>query len=369
MVTDEELARAAEQLCPGLRVVEVRALARDAADDGGGSDGARVDETHKSGGYGAPRRVALRDNGGTRRALVFHVATADEFGHDRRADRAAEQLLAFDTFARIPRHVPLVDVGAVTPRGLVSLRDAGELYLVTEWREGSIYADDLRRIARDGVCQPGDRERCDALARYLTGLHARKDGTPAQYRRAARDLVGSGEGIFGIRDAYGDDTPGAPRARLDAIERECLAWRGRLRERTARATTIHGDFHPFNIVFAAGSNFHLVDASRGCVGDAADDVTALAINYVFFALDQPGSWTRAFGPLWHRFWRAYLDGSGDGQLLEVVAPFLAWRGLVVCCPAFYPALPGAARDRVLTLIEQALRRPRFDPMLADEVMA
>ena len=53
---------------------------------------------------------------------------------------------------------------------------------------------------------------------YLVGLHRHRGGRPAQYRRACRDLLGSGEGIFGIRDAYADDTPGAPPARLDAIE-------------------------------------------------------------------------------------------------------------------------------------------------------
>ena len=357
---DEELARAAARLCPGFRVVEVRTLAADAD---------VADETHKAAGYGAPRRVRLRDGAGRERSLVFHVATANDFGHDRRADRAAEQLLAYDTFGRIPRHVRAVSVGAIGADGnLVSLDHSGEFYLVTEWADGAPYADDLRRVAADRRLGPGDLDRCDALAAYLVELHRRRGGRPAQYRRAVRDLVGSGEGIFGMCDGYGDDTPGASRERLAAIERRCLDWRWRLRAAEARVTTIHGDFHPFNVLFGAGRELTLLDASRGCVGEAADDVTAMAVNYVFFALDHEGAWAGGLAALWHRFWSRYLEGSGDDALLAVAAPWLAWRGLVVCSPAFYPSLAPSARERMLTLVERALDAERFDPALAEAVM-
>jgi len=356
---DDVLAAAAARLCPGFQVVEVRRLAADAD---------TADETHKSAGYGAPRRVRLRAADGGERALVFHLATADEFGHDRRADRAAEQLLAFDTFARIPRHVRALDVGAVAGDGLVSLRQAGEFYLVTEWADGTPYAEDLRRIAAERRAGDGDVARCVALARYLVELHRRRSSGAAAYRRAARDLVGGGEGIFGMLDGYGDDTPGAPPERLAAIERCCVEWRHRLRRHVARATTIHGDFHPFNVVFTGGDDFTLLDASRGSIGDPADDVTAMAINYFFFALDHEGAWEGGLGHLWHTFWRTYLEGSSDRELLSVAAPFFAWRGLVVASPAFYPALPAGARDRILRLVSRALEADHFDPRFADEVL-
>ena len=106
-------------LYPGQRVVAVEPLAPDAGATGGSTD--------KVAGYGAPVRVTLADERGARLDLVWRTASPNEYGHDRRADRAAEALLAFDDFARIPDHIRAVDVGAIRASGeLVSLRDAGE---------------------------------------------------------------------------------------------------------------------------------------------------------------------------------------------------------------------------------------------------
>jgi hypothetical protein len=354
-----ELERWAAALGGGWHVVSVTPL---------GSDGATDDDTRKAAGYGRPLHLRLRDGGGREQEVVFHVAQADEFGHDRRSDRALEQLLAYDTFGHIPRHVRALDVGAVGDDGrILSLRRAGEFYLVTSWATGRPYAEDLRRLARSGACAPLDLARADALADYLVALHRERVAEPVAYARGVRDLVGSGEGIFGMIDAYPPDCPAAPPARLCAIERSCLEWRWRLRGREARLRRTHGDFHPFNVVFGDGAGFQLLDASRGCLGDPADDVTAMAVNFVFFALEHPTAWPDGLGRLWHRFWTRYLDGSGDAALLDVAAPFFAWRGLVVTSPRFYPDLRAEARDRLLGLVERALASPRFDPGWADEL--
>ncbi len=354
----EDLRVALEQLCPGCRLVACEPL--------GGDGGARV--ARKEAGYGAPLKLTLREPDGTPRFLVFRTASANEFGHDRRADRAAEILLAFDTFALVPGHVRALDVGAITPSGLRSIRDAGELYLVTTFAEGCLYADDLRRIAREEVATQVDRDRCDALARWLVALHglpAPPDGVA--WRRVVRDLLGHGEGIFGVVDAYPEDVPGCSRERLERIERGCLEWRWRLRGRPDRLRRTHGDFHPFNILFSRGTCFTPLDASRGGLGDPADDLTALSLNYVFFALQAPGAWQRGFGPLWRRFWNTYLAGSGDGEVFHTAAPFLAWRALVLGCPRFYPDLAAGARSALLDLAEAALEAPCFVPGVAEEL--
>jgi Phosphotransferase enzyme family len=101
-------------------------------------------------------------------------------------------------------------------------------------------------------------------------------------------VIAGSEGIFGIIDGYPRDVPAAPPGRLQAIERHCLDWRWKLRSRRERLARTHGDFHPFNIVFDERSQIALLDASRGCEGDPADDVACLAINYLFFAFDAEG---------------------------------------------------------------------------------
>ena len=362
MTATPGLDEVVRELWPGARVTGCEPLG---PDPGGGA-------TEKVEGYGRPLRVTVRDAAGTERMIVFRTMVPNEFGHDRRADRFAGTILAYDRFSLIPDHVPALDVGAILPDGgLVSLRAAREPYLVTGWAEGRLYAEDLREIAAAGEATPRDLRRCELLAEWLAVLHEmsseRESPRAVRWRRALRDLVGSGEGIFGIADAYGDDVPAASLERLERIEHRCLGWRWRLRDRVDRLARTHGDFHPFNIVIGPDDRITLLDASRGCEGDPADDVTALAVNYVFFALDARSAWQHGFGPLWRRFWAVYLDESDDRGLLETVAPFLAWRALVVCCPRFYPRLSAAGRDALLSLAERALDAPAFDPAWAEEL--
>jgi aminoglycoside phosphotransferase (APT) family kinase protein len=277
-------------------------------------------------------------------------------------------LLAFDDFARTPRHVRAVDVGAIMADGrLVSLREAGELFLITTYAPGRLYAEDLRAVAARGVVEELDLARADALAAYAAELHAEPREGAVAYRRAIRDLVGHGEGIFGIVDGYPDDVPAAPPERLRAIERRCVDWRWRLRGRERRLVRTHGDFHPFNVVFADGVELCALDASRGGQGDPADDVTAMAINYVFFALDRPEAWPHGLGPLWRRFWRAYRRERDDPELLEAAPPYLAWRGLVLANPRFYPQLSTRARDALLGFVERVLDEGRVEPAWAEEL--
>ncbi len=354
------LARLAT-LFPGATIEAASALRPDASETSG--------DDRKGLGYGRPLRVRLALPDGSRRDVVFHTASADDFGHDRRADRADAMLLAYDTFPLVPRHVEAIDVGAIRRDGsLVDLTDTREFYLLTSWVDGTLYADDLRRVAERGEATPLDVARAEALARYLAELHAARGSHEGAYVRSIRDLVGHGEGIAGMIDGYPPDTKGASRERLEGIERACLEWRFRLRGRVERLRRIHGDFHPFNLLFGDGTELTLLDTSRGSEGDPADDLAALTINYLFFGLARRATWGSGLGVLWERFYTTYLREAREVDVLEALPPFFAWRALVVASPRWYPNLSEAERDRILGFAERALASPRFDPGSAAEVM-
>ena len=313
-------------------------------------------------GYGHPILIVFRAHNRTYR-VVFHTHTADAFGHDRRSDRAAALLLADETYNTLPQHVRCLNVGAFKPDGqLLSLGDAGEFFLLTEYADGELYAQDLARIRDTGQALPGDIERARTLAAYLAEIHAIKKSAPVLYERHLRDTIGHGEGIMGLTDSYPPDYAPAPPAFLEAIEQQCIRWRWRLKAKSSRLSQIHGDFHPFNILFRTGTDFSILDRSRGAWGEPADDVSALSINYLFYALQQnPDSFDGPLAALFTAFWTTYLDMTNDREILTVIAPFFAWRGLVIASPLWYPNLHLQTRQTLFRFIRRVLEEEQFDP--------
>lgn len=343
-----------ERVDPDARVVSMSPL------------GASTQAGLKAYGYGRPLRVVF-EVAGARRDLVIRTMSPDPFGHDRRADRAAVLLDAFDTFDRVPRHIAPVDVGAFAPDGRLVPMAPGEIYLVTTYAPGELYANDLQVASSRDDAGPRDLARACVLADYLAELHA--EAAPAQaHVRDVRDTVGSGEGIFGLCDSYPADDPVAPPARLQRIEELAVGWRWRLRAYRHRARRTHGDFHPFNLLFDGHADLAVLDASRGGAGEPADDVACLGLNYLFFALRAHGRFVGAARALWDAFWGRYLERTGDRELLEVVAPFFAWRGLVVASPVWYPDVPVATREVLFGFVERLLAGAPFDPAGVDELL-
>jgi hypothetical protein len=255
-------------------------------------------------------------------------------------------------------------VGAFQCDGsLVSLGKADELCLLTEYAEGKPYAQDLERLLVTGEPAANDWERADSLCDYLLEIHRQRGGDPGLYTRRIRELVGHGECIMGLIDSY-PDHPAIPRDTLKEIERTCVEWRWRLKDRVHRLRQVHGDFHPWNILFTGPRQFRLLDRSRGEWGDPADDATCLAMNYYFFSLQRSGKLEGCFGQLWSRFWDRYLQRSGDPELLEVTAPFLAFRGLVMASPLWYPSLSDSVRQKILAFVLASLAAGKFDPAMA-----
>ena len=50
----------------------------------------------------------------------------------------------------------------------------------------------------------------------------------------------------------------------------------------------------------------------------------------------------------------YLLKTGDDELLKIIQPFYAWRGLVVASPIWYPNLTYDVRRKVFNFISNIL---------------
>jgi hypothetical protein len=219
--------------------------------------------TLKGYGYGAPLRLIVRVGNRIRR-VVLETMKPGPFGHEHHADRAQAVLWDYDSYGRLPRHVPALDVGAFAQDGsLFSVAPAREFFVLTEWVDGRSYHADLERLARTGRLLSIDRQRLGALVRYLAAIHRKKHRNPDLYRRRLRELVGHGECIMGLTDSYPARYGFIDEKVLRSIEEKCNWWRWKLRNRTARLSQVHGDFHPFNILFRKGAEFSVLDRSRG----------------------------------------------------------------------------------------------------------
>ena len=317
-------------------------------------------------GYGMPFEVECLVDGVVRRFVVARTRPARGFGHDYPADRAWQALYGHTAYNSFPRHVRSVDVGFVRASGeLVSVADATDFFQLVEKAEGVLYWRDLDRLLHGGALAARDEARAEALARFLADAHAAKRDEPALYERRIRELVGHGECVMGILDSYPHPYPLLPPDACEALERELVGWRWRLRGRTHRLARVHGDFHPWNILFRDGIDFSVLDRSRGEWGEPADDVAAMGVNYLFFgirALDPrlgPGV-AEPFRVLFHRFLDAYLATSRDTGVLETLPPFLAFRLLVVAHPRWYPTLSDSTRSALLGVARRLVAATRFD---------
>ncbi|MFO0779829.1 MAG: hypothetical protein U0223_19735 [Nitrospira sp.] len=322
--------------------------------------------TQKRYGYGTPVKVTFQV-GRRVQSVVLETMKPGPFGHEHMADRAQAMLWDYDSYGRLPRHVKALDVGAFDAKqGLRSLADAQEFFVLNEWTDGASYHADLERLAKGGALRKLDRQRTIMLARYLTQIHSKKHRDADLYKRRLRELIGHGECIMGLTDSYPKRFGFITGDLLRTVEEACNRWRWRLHDKANRLAQVHGDFHPYNVLFRSGVDFAVLDRSRGEWGEPADDITAMTINYLLNSLISRGKLKGPFEVLFRLFWESYVEASGDKEVTETAAPFFAFRGLVVASPRWYPNLSIDIRRRLFRFIENVLDVPRFDPGRVNE---
>jgi hypothetical protein len=292
------------------------------------------------------------------RSYVIKGLFRDGLGHDYPSDRAGVFLLDLDEFKNLPHHVGAIDVLAEKEDGSIkSIGGGKEYYLLMEKATGRHYFNDLTEMSRKDNLDSKDIMKIKAMTSYLAGIHRGKKDSKTLYWRKIRDIIGHGECLMGVFDTYPDGT--ISYEEMADIEKKCADWRAALKPRFERLCKVHGDFHPGNIWFQKGSEFILLDRSRGPWGDAADDITALTINYIFFAINHMDNIEGPYLEALNMFYDEYIKASGDVELHEVVAPFYAFRGAVVANPVFYPRTAPRDRRRIINFIHGVLDDESF----------
>jgi hypothetical protein len=297
---------------------------------------------------------------GEEKQVIMKSLSPSGFGHDHYSDRAQALLLAHSNYNEMDMHIKALDVVGDSPDRLISLKEAREFYIFMEKATGADYFKDLNAVLEHRRLSRRDREKAQRLARFAAGVHHKKytgEQGKTLYRRRIRDLIGHGECIMGIIDAY-NGAEFTSDEELVEYAKKSLTWWGKIRNRAERLCDVHGDFHPGNIWFK-DNDLILLDRARGTWGEAADDVSCLGINYIYYAIKDQKIFSGPFAELFHVFTETYLEETRDHSFFDVAPPFFAFRVLVIAHPRFYPNDKTETRRRLLNFGLSVLEDKRF----------
>ena len=337
-----------------------RAFGEDARLIGAGDIGNLDEQGMKGFGYGKPLLIVFEAQG-ERREAVLSIMKGDKYGHQFYWDRAAILMFQYETSARMEKHVRPLGLGYVNGDDvLIPVEEPQEFFILNEKLEGHDYFLDLERI-RSGDFRDSDVETAREFARWMARLHSVRNDDVHLYYRRIRNLIGSSECILGLVDeafphpyAFFDDD------RFIAMEKRLIDWRWKLKGYAHRLSAVHGDFHPWNVLVAGDGSFSVLDRSRGEWGEPGGDLVTMAINYLLWSLYEHDRLNGPWEIMYRAYFEEYLERTGDTEILEVLAPFFVFRGLVIASPEWYPDHPEPVRRGLLNLIVNVLEDDRFD---------
>lgn len=302
---------------------------------------------------------------GKKKRIVLKFANPKGFNQDFPSDRAETLIYANSVYNLLPNHVKSFDIGMINSTGaLKKIGEAKDFFILMQYVKGQDYAKDLDRIGKESKLQTLDMERVKLLTEYMARIHKVKFNSPELYTRRIRDLIGRGDCISGIIDSYPKDERTfsfTSEQELEEIEKKCITWRWKIKGKSDRLCQVHGDFHPFNIIWQKPLKFRLLDRSRGEWGEPADDVSALSINYIFWSLMTFNTFKEPFVKLYEYFMKYYLNLSKDNNLLKVIQPFYVFRSLVIANPIFYPNISNENRRKIFDFMGAILETNEFNP--------
>ncbi|WP_150112217.1 aminoglycoside phosphotransferase family protein [Desulfonatronovibrio hydrogenovorans] len=324
-----------------------------------GEIGSLDEQGMKDFGYGKPMLINFRQDGKPVQA-VLSAMKGDRYGHQFYWDRAAILMFQYETGGLMKHHVRPMGLGYVDGSGrLVPVKDVNEFFILNEKVEGKDYFLDLERI-KSGQLLERDIGLTAEFALWLADLHSAKSPEKDLYHRRIRQLIGDSECIFGLIDAYPHPFEHFPEKRFIDLEKKLIEWRWKLRRYDHRLSEVHGDFHPWNVLIREDGGFSVLDRSRGQWGEPADDVSTMTCNYLLYSLYSGPRLSGDFEQLYRTLWDTYLDKTNDREILEVVAPFYVFRGLVIASPEWYPGHPLEVRQALFRFLENILEEDVFD---------
>lgn len=292
--------------------------------------------------------ITFTENDGSSGTCYLKLPEHSLFGERLGSDAVKEITWRLEGYPTILGHSLCIGAGGVTAQGdPVPLSMLFPAYFSIEQAlPGTIYADKLQNFSEHTSRTEALRD-VQSICAHMVRMHkpVERNGT-ALYRRMLREKLM--DPVFRLIDADEHYWSQRPAARME-VEHLFLGWRQRLWNLGRRIRVVHNDFHPWNILIKS-DGVALLGARSPGVGEPANDLAALMVNYVWFSYLTSNKFEGLYRDAYLAFWNTYLEMTGDIECLAALPPFLANRLLLFLDSAFYPGTGDAVKARVERLL-------------------